>query len=195
MIDWNTIKTEYITTDTSYRKLAEKYGISRSAVEKQGQKEGWRAMRIQHQGRTVAKAVNRISDRQAKKLERVEGLTDELLEKLERAIQELDVQPVKRVQKVRQIEYRNAERPDKPTKEIIHEEEQLVRAETVVDRRGVKQLASALRDLKEVQMLKSELDRREQEAKIAKLQRQSAPEAEAQGITVVFAGQTEECSQ
>ena len=28
MADWQAIKTEYITTDTSYRKLAQKYGIS-----------------------------------------------------------------------------------------------------------------------------------------------------------------------
>ena len=32
MADWQAIKTEYITTDTSYRKLAEKYGVSRVQI-------------------------------------------------------------------------------------------------------------------------------------------------------------------
>ena len=40
----------------------------------------------------------------------------------------------------------------------------------VVDRAGLRQLTAALKDLKEIQMLKSELDRQEQEARIAKLQ-------------------------
>ena len=30
--DWLKIKTEYITTDISYRKLAEKYGVSNTVI-------------------------------------------------------------------------------------------------------------------------------------------------------------------
>ena len=33
MADWQAIKTEYITTDTSYRKLAQKYGVQASVIE------------------------------------------------------------------------------------------------------------------------------------------------------------------
>ena len=32
MADWQAIKTEYITTDTSYRKLAQKHGVSYQAI-------------------------------------------------------------------------------------------------------------------------------------------------------------------
>jgi hypothetical protein len=31
-IDWASIKTEYITTDTSYRKLAQKYGVNHTIL-------------------------------------------------------------------------------------------------------------------------------------------------------------------
>ena len=41
MADWSKIKTEYITTDTSYRKLAEKYGVSASSLMQVAAREKW----------------------------------------------------------------------------------------------------------------------------------------------------------
>ncbi len=41
-VDWSKIKAEYITgTDTSYRKLAEKYGIHESVITKRAVAEKW----------------------------------------------------------------------------------------------------------------------------------------------------------
>ena len=40
-IDWDKIKDEYINTSISYKKLAEKYGISFWEVSKKGKKEKW----------------------------------------------------------------------------------------------------------------------------------------------------------
>ena len=40
-IPWNEIKTEYITTDTSYPKLADKYGVSARHLGQHGKSEGW----------------------------------------------------------------------------------------------------------------------------------------------------------
>ena len=44
---------------------------------------------------------------------------------------------------------------------------------SIVDRQGLKQIASALRDIKEVKMLRTELDKQEQEARIAALRQKS----------------------
>ena len=94
------------------------------------------------------------------------------------------------------IEYNNEDRPDKPTKEIVHEAEKLIEATSIVDRQGLKQIASALRDIKEVQMLKSELDRQEQEARIANLQKQAEKGDGDQGkITVVLEGALKDYAQ
>lgn len=41
MIDWEAIKTEYLTTDTSYRKLANKYRINPSYLAKKAKSEEW----------------------------------------------------------------------------------------------------------------------------------------------------------
>ena len=48
MADWQAIKTEYITTQTSYRKLAQKYGVSRVQIGNVGRDEKWVELRRQH---------------------------------------------------------------------------------------------------------------------------------------------------
>ena len=173
MADWQAIKTEYITTETSYRKLAQKYGIGYQAICHRSKEEGWIAAREQYMNKTITKAVDKISSKKADKMARIDDLADKLLEKLEQAITELDLQLYKHTDKTKIIEYNNELRPDKPTKETIHEEEKLLEAKSIVDRQGLKQIASALKDIKEVKMLRSELDRQEQEARIAALRQKS----------------------
>ena len=173
MADWQAIKTEYITTQTSYRKLAQKHGVSYQAICHRSKEEGWIALREQHMNKTVTKAIDKISSKKADKMARIDDLADKLLEKLEQAITELDLQLYKHTDKTKVIEYNNDLRPDKPTKETIHEEEKLLEAKSIVDRQGLKQIASALKDIKEVKMLRSELDKQEQEARIAALRQKS----------------------
>ena len=176
MADWQAIKTEYITTDTSYRKLAQKHEVSYQAICHRSKEEGWIAQREQHMNKTVSKAIDKISTKKADKMARIDDLADQLLEKLEQAITELDLQLYKHTDKTKVIEYNNSLRPDKPTKETIHEEEKLMEAKSIVDRQGLKQIASALKDIKEVKMLRSELDKQEQEARIANLRKQADKE-------------------
>ena len=196
MADWQTIKTEYITTQTSYRKLAEKYGVSYQAICHRSQDEGWIAEREQHMNKTVSKAIDKISNKKADKMARIDDLADKLLEKLEQAITELDLQLYKHTDKTKVIEYNNDRRPDKPTKETIHEEEKLLEAKSIVDRQGLKQIASALKDIKEVKMLRSELDRQEQEARIANLRKQAdKDEDNTDEIQVVFMAGEEEWNE
>ena len=173
MADWQAIKTEYITTDTSYRKLAQKYGIHYKVISDRGKAENWVELRSQHRDKTLTKTLSKISNKQADKMARIDDLADQLLEKLERAITELDLQLCTHTDKTKTIEYNNDRRPDKPTKEVVHEEEKVLEMRSIVDRQGLKQIASALRDIKEVKMLRSELDKQEQEARIANLRKQA----------------------
>lgn len=172
--DWNKIKTEYITTpDASYRKLAQKYGVNATTIAKKASKEGWLSQRQHQASKTLSKALAADSRRKADRLTRIQDATDRLLDKLEQAITELDIQLAKETHREKVIEYKNMERADKPTKEIIHETEKLIEVKSIIDRQGLKQIAAALKDIKEVQMLKSELDRQEQEARIKNLQKQA----------------------
>ena len=196
MADWQAIKTEYITTDTSYRKLAQKYGIHYKVISERGKDEKWVELRSQHKDRTLTKTLNKISNKQSDKMSRIDDLADQLLEKLERAITELDLQLCTHTDKTKTIEYNNDRRPDKPTKEVVHEEEKVLEMRSIVDRQGLKQIASALKDIKEVKMLRSELDRQEQEARIANLRRQvDKDEEDSSMIEVVFAAGPEEWNE
>ena len=192
MADWQAIKTEYITTDTSYRKLADKHGIHYKVISERGKNEGWVELRSQHRDKTLTKTLDKISDKTADKMARIDTLADKLLEKLEQAITELDLQLYRHTDKTKVIEYNNERRPDKPTKEIIHEEEKLLEAKSIVDRQGLKQIASALKDIKEVKMLRSELDRQEQEARIANLRRQAEAEEQKDTPKLIVEGLPEE---
>lgn len=110
-----------------------------------------------------------------------------LLDKIEQAITELDIQLYKDVKKTKVIEYNNELRPDKPTKETIYEEEKVSEVKTIVDRSGLKAIASSLRDIKEIQMLKSDLDKQEQEARINKLRKEAEREDDTTNeVEIVF---------
>lgn len=196
-MDWRTIRKEYITDESSsYRKLAKKYGISLTAITNKAKQENWVEKRRQFRDKTTTKTMEVLSDKSADKLTRVLDITDKLLDKLEKAVEELDIQLYKDVVKVKEIEYNHELRPDKPTKETIHEEEKVIEVKSIVDRSGIKAIASALRDIKEVQMLKTELDRMEQEARIAKLQKEAeAEDKENNEIKVVIEGSLEKYSE
>lgn len=176
MADWQKIKTEYITTDISLRKLAQKHGIRYATVQERSKKEDWITLRDQHRTSTVSKSISRISDKQADKLVRIEGITDKLLTKLEQAVDELDLEIIKKKTK---LEDDGLE----VTTEIME-----AREGGIVDRAGLRHLTAALKDLKEIQMIKSELDRREQEARIDKLRREAERDDKSGTVTVVLEG-------
>lgn len=195
MIDWKTIETEYVTGDISHRGLAEKYGICRSTICKKAADDKWSYKRKEHRAKTVSKAVEKISNKKADKMSRIDDLADKLLEKLEQAISELDMQLYKHTDKTKVIEYSYDLMPGKPTKETIHEEEKLLETRGIVDRMGLKQIASALKDVKEVKMLRSELDRQEQQARIDKLRKEAAVEKENNEVKVTILGELEAYSE
>lgn len=195
-MDWKKVKAEYITDESSsYRRLSEKYKIPLGTLTKRAKKENWVELKKQHGDRTVAKTVDAFEEKQVSKMKRIQDITDKLLDKLEDAVSELDLQLFKNVHKEKVIEYNNPERPDKPTKEVIHEKEELLEVKTIVDRKGLQLVAAALKDIKEIQMLKSELDKKEQEARIAKLQKDAQEEKEDKDITVKLDDSLDEYSK
>lgn len=182
MADWQKIKTEYITTDTSYRKLARKYGVTYSVIGEKARSEGWVKQREQYHNKTVAKTIAKISARQADKMSRIEDITDKLLDKLEKAVEELDLEII--VKKVK---------TDDGIQEVTTETRE-AREGGIVDRNGLRQITAALKDLKEIQKIK--MDREEQEARIQNLRRQAEKDNEDSGvIEVVFAAGPEEWNE
>jgi transcriptional regulator of aromatic amino acid metabolism len=140
-VDWKTIKTEYITDESSsYRKLAKKYGVSYSAIGDKARKEGWLEEREQYQTKTLSKTLTAISNGQAKRASRLQTVADKLLDKIEAAVDNFDM------------------------------------AELLMDKQALKQITGALKDIKDIQMIKSEADLREQDARIRNLEKQAEAE-------------------
>ena len=154
MADWKAIKTEYITTDTSYRKLAQKYGIHYKVISDRGKAEEWVELRSQHRAKTLTKTLDKISQQEANRAAKIHSVADKLLNKIEAMV--------------------DSGRP--------------------LDTKGIRALTAAVKDLKEIQSVRSELDRQEQVARIANLRKQAendnnqTPEA----VTVIMGANAEE---
>jgi len=73
-INWEKIKNEYITTNTSYTKLAKKYGISCASIKVKGSKEKWVQERKKHVKTTQEKTLEKNSDDKAESYEDLEQL-------------------------------------------------------------------------------------------------------------------------
>ena len=133
MADWQKIKTEYITTDTSYRKLAQKYGVDSAVIGRRAKNEEWVKLRQQHIDKTQTKTLNAISRKQADRAANLIAVSDLLLGKV---------------------------------KSLLETDDGLL-----IDPQSMKHISGVLKDLKEIQMIKSDADLREQEARIEKLRR------------------------
>ena len=88
MADWQKIKTEYITTDTSYRKLAQKYGVRYATLQARAKEEKWTDLRDQHRTSTVSKAVNAIGTKQANMAAKLYGVGGLLLDKVKSLLED-----------------------------------------------------------------------------------------------------------
>lgn len=170
-VDWNVIKTEYVTdSSVSYRSLSEKYSVNQRTLERRAKSEGWVELRRQFVCDVSAKTLDLEAKKKAKQAAKAGRIADKLLSKLSRAVDELDIQIARDVHKTKVIEYNNDKRPDKPTKETVDETEEIRKIHTIVDRNGLKAIASALVDVQKALGIKTELDVREQLAKINALE-------------------------
>ncbi len=136
MDKWEQIKTEYVTTNITTRKIAKKYGISYSTLAKRSAKEHWEAARERHRSSIEAEkleAHKEIEVEDYKSLLRAAGV---LSGKLCQIVENVDVEAL-----------------------------------AVEGIRDLRSLTMAIKDLAEALGLKSDADRREQEARIKQMER------------------------
>ena len=129
-MDWNKLKAEYIAGGTSYRKLAEKYGVDKNKVQRVATREKWCELRGQAKAKSESKMVNTISKEIANKSVKINDVADKLLDKISSLLDDFDL-----------------------------------------DTQSIKHLTSSLKDIKDIKGLKSDIDLREQEARIDKLRK------------------------
>ena len=151
MADWQAIKTEYITTQTSYRKLAQKYGVNVTNIAKKAGAEGWVEQRKQFANETQSKTIEQISQQDADRAVKIHSVSDKLLLKIEALVDRPGMMP-----------------------------------------KDVRSLVAAVKDLKEIQGVKSALDEKEQKARIANLEKQADKDDGISAPTLVVEGLPEE---
>ena len=156
MADWQAIKTEYITTQTSYRKLAQKYGVNVTNIAKKASSEGWVEQRNQFANEKQSETLKKISKQEANRAAKIHSVADKILRKIEAMVDHGDG----------------------------------------FTEKGIRALAAAVKDLKDIQGVKSDLDKQEQRARIANLEKQANKEENhADVIEVVFAAGPEEWNE
>ncbi len=164
MIDWLKLKNEYINGNISYRKLAEKYDVSFNTLQEKARKEKWFAKRKEQHDKittkTRQKTAEKIAEKETNRLLRISNAADKLLDKIEEATEQLDRFIVTSKSKTKTITYVNKRAGfGKPKKEVIKEDESKEVVEAgFIDRKGLKELASALKDLKDIQSANDETD-------------------------------------
>lgn len=67
-VDWNKLKAEYIAGGTSYRKLAEKYGVSENTLRRRAAKEKWTQERHKSDTKVTQKIIEIVSDENAEEV-------------------------------------------------------------------------------------------------------------------------------
>lgn len=147
--DWLAIRNEYINGNMGQRKLAEKYGISYNSLRARAEKEKWPELRKKQQrkisAKTAQKTAEAIARQEANRVARIHAASDELLLRIEQAIQELDQAQVSHKKKTKTVEYKDKRAAGKPTKEVVTEVEDLVTVPSIIDRKGLQQVAMALK--------------------------------------------------
>ena len=148
MADWQKIKTEYISTKTSYRKLAEKYGVHYKTIADRGKKENWEELRSQVSHKTLTKTIEKVTSSQADRTARLMDVSDLLLAKVKSLLEETEVP---------------------------------------LGTQSMKNISGVLKDIKEIQSIKSQRDLEEQDARIAKLRREAEKEENTNTeVTITF---------
>ena len=130
-MDWEKVKAEYIAGGTSYRKLAEKYGVSFSTLKDIAIREKWTDLKEQARNKANTNLVNSIGRNSAKRSVKINDVADKLLDKINNTLELIEV----------------------------------------LDSQSIKHFTSALKDIRDIKGIKSDIDLKEQEARIAKLQK------------------------
>lgn len=157
MADWQKIKTEYITTNTSYRKLAEKYGLHRNAIANKAKQENWVSQKCVFGDMVVTEAVSKACDTKSDRAANLISVADKLLAKVQ---------------------------------SLLDSDEDIL-----IDTQSLKHLSGVLKDIKDIQMIKSDIDIREQEARIKNLEKQAESDETTKDIKVTIVGELDEYSK
>lgn len=150
--NWQELEKEYILGD--YKNVSvflKEKGIPNNGSTRK-KTSGWGDKKRQKgediKTKTIQKVIEKESEKVANKIVDVKNVADELLLKINESITELNKYIAMKNKKIKTVEYDY--NVGKPSKEVTEEEESASEFLSIIDRKGVMQLASALKDLNDI---------------------------------------------
>lgn len=146
--NWSELKSEYISSDISYKKLCAKYDVPFHKLRKVAEREKWADLKAQAKHKESMKIVEKVAKQGAEHTLKLYAVADKLLGKIEDTLDATDV----------------------------------------LDSQSIKHFTSALKDIKDIKGIKSDMDLKEQEARIDKLRKDAMSEEDDSEIVVTMEG-------
>jgi hypothetical protein len=153
MVDWNEIKEEYVTGETSYRKLAAAHGVSHGTIGKIAAREGWTELKKRRGSDENGESAEALREEDLNGAADVGLIADKLLARLS-----------------------------------------ALADGTALDTQGIKQIVSALKDLRELKEYPTDAELRR--ARIRKLEREAeACDNGLREVEIVFRAGSEDWNE
>lgn len=150
--DWKQLEKEYILSDyKSVSSFLKDKGIKQSGSTKKNTK-GWKEKKVLKEDKKSTKIIKKVlekeSEKEAEKIIKVKDVANDLLNKIAQANKELNMHLARNKKKTKTVQYDY--KTNKPSKETINEEEEIKSYIDIIDRKGLKELTSALKDLNDI---------------------------------------------
>ena len=150
--DWKQLEKEYILSD--YKSvsafLREKNIKPNSSNRKQTK--GWKEKRDKNVAKTGQKTIEKVaekkSEKEAQQIVDIKSIANDLALNIIKANSQLETYIVKNKKKTKKVKHDY--KVSKPSEEEVIEKEEIETMEGIIDRQGLKMLASALKDLNEI---------------------------------------------
>lgn len=150
--DWKKLEREYILSDhKSVSSFLKEKGISRNKTTNTQTKE-WNSKKHQKEIEKTSKIIEKVTEeeaeKEAEKIVDIKSIANDLALNIIKANSQLETYIVKSKKKTKKVRYDY--KVSKPKEEEIIENEEIKTMDGIIDRQGLKMLASALRDLNEI---------------------------------------------
>ena len=179
---WRKMRIEYVKGNTTYKKLADKYGVTDSYIRKRASKEGWGKKRRKLDTEVEQKVLARVCDARAREFELIAQVNDRMDAVLDNLLQFINDQPPKKYDDLRGVESLT-----KAIAQVVQTKRDLYNVPTEVDKAKI----AALREKNKLDREKYKLEKEKYKVEMA--EKAAAKQiAENTMIRVVIEGDDEE---
>ena len=150
--DWKQLEKDYILSNyKSIKDFLENTNIKYNGNPRVKTK-GWTSKKVKKQeeksNKVIEKVTEKKAEKEADKIIKVKDVANDLLKKIVQASNEINMHLARNKRKTKTVEYDY--KTNKPSKEMIDEQEEIKSYIDIIDRKGLKELTSALKDLNDI---------------------------------------------